>query len=279
MRVTLKEDGSIDSWSDYYPFGKESRSSVSVNKPREQFTGKERDAESGLDYFGARYYNSEVGRWMSVDPKAGKYPSLSPFVYVANNPLKFIDPDGKKIEFAKGSSEAFIKAYNDAVAHLKDHGAGKYIAELEKSSKVFTISQSKSGEVSHFSKKTGTISWNPQGGLLTNNGHILSPATVLNHEADHALQSTKNPSKFKADVGTKDASYENLEEKRVITGSENETATALGEIKSPEATRDDHFGTVVETTGPTSTELSDAIVITPNGAADNTDKKKEEEKK
>jgi hypothetical protein len=48
----------------YYPFGKESRGSSTANRPKEQFTGKERDSEIGLDYFGARYYNSEIGRWL-----------------------------------------------------------------------------------------------------------------------------------------------------------------------------------------------------------------------
>ncbi|MBL7960933.1 RHS repeat-associated core domain-containing protein [bacterium] len=79
----------------YYPFGKESRSSSSSNKPREQFTGKERDAESGLDYFGARYYNAEIGRWMSVDP-LNQY--ASGYVYVGNNPIRMIDPTGMEGE-------------------------------------------------------------------------------------------------------------------------------------------------------------------------------------
>ncbi|MBL7960940.1 RHS repeat-associated core domain-containing protein [bacterium] len=89
---------------DYYPFGKESRSSSSSNKPREQFTGKERDAESGLDYFGARYYNSEIGRWVSVDPALSTRPqdflmehglySLSAYQYVRGNPINRFDPDG-----------------------------------------------------------------------------------------------------------------------------------------------------------------------------------------
>lgn len=91
VRVTLTEAGSVDSWSDYYPFGKESRSSASSNKPKEQFTGKERDAESGLDYFGARYYNSEIARWVVVDPL---HQYASGYVYVGNNPITLVDPTG-----------------------------------------------------------------------------------------------------------------------------------------------------------------------------------------
>ena len=60
------------------------------------FTGKEKDAESGYHYFGARYYDSEaLTGWLSVDPMADKYPSLSPYNYCAWNPVKLVDPDGE----------------------------------------------------------------------------------------------------------------------------------------------------------------------------------------
>ena len=59
------------------------------------FTGKEKDSESGYHYFGARYYDCEaLTGWLSVDPMADKYPSLSPYNYCAWNPIKLVDPDG-----------------------------------------------------------------------------------------------------------------------------------------------------------------------------------------
>jgi RHS repeat-associated protein len=60
---------------DYYPFGERIR--YVTGDPYNdsyKFTEKERDDESGYDYFGARYYDSELGRWLSVDPLADKYP-------------------------------------------------------------------------------------------------------------------------------------------------------------------------------------------------------------
>jgi len=67
-------------------------------------TGKERDAESGLDYFGARYYASSMGRWMSPDwsakaepvpySKLGDPQTLNLYGYLTNNPLSRTDPDG-----------------------------------------------------------------------------------------------------------------------------------------------------------------------------------------
>ena len=59
------------------------------------FSAKERDAETGLSYFGARYYSSDLSIWLSVDPMAAKYPSLSSYVYCADNSIKLIDPNGE----------------------------------------------------------------------------------------------------------------------------------------------------------------------------------------
>ena len=61
-------------------------------------TGKERDSEIGLSYFGARYYDSDIlTGWLSVDPMADKYPSLSPYAYCGWNPVRLVDPDGEDI--------------------------------------------------------------------------------------------------------------------------------------------------------------------------------------
>ena len=86
----------------FAPYGQELDSQTTQNHYK--FTGKERDAESGLDYFGARYYASSVGRWMSPDwadkPEAVPYSSLDDpqslnlYGYVGNNPLSKADADG-----------------------------------------------------------------------------------------------------------------------------------------------------------------------------------------
>ena len=63
--------------------------------PRYRFTGKERDAESGNDYFGARYYNPATGRFLSEDPLgfAGSGPNL--YAYAGDDPIDLYDPFGE----------------------------------------------------------------------------------------------------------------------------------------------------------------------------------------
>ena len=59
------------------------------------FTGKEKDSETGFYYFGARYYDPSLsGLFLSVDPMADKYPSISPYAYCAWSPIRIIDPNG-----------------------------------------------------------------------------------------------------------------------------------------------------------------------------------------
>jgi len=62
-----------------------------------KYNGKELDSETGLYYYGARYYNPELSLWLSVDPKADhpKVIGHSPYTYALNNPVKYIDPNGQ----------------------------------------------------------------------------------------------------------------------------------------------------------------------------------------
>jgi RHS repeat-associated protein len=61
------------------------------------FSAKEKDVETGLSYFGSRYYSSDLSIWLSVDPMSDKYASLSPYVYCADNPVILVDPNGEEI--------------------------------------------------------------------------------------------------------------------------------------------------------------------------------------
>ncbi len=76
------------------------RASHHPNRVQSRYTGKERDTESGLDYFGVRYYGSSMGRFMSPDDGSDWNPanpqSLNLYSYGHNNPLALVDPDGHR---------------------------------------------------------------------------------------------------------------------------------------------------------------------------------------
>jgi RHS repeat-associated protein len=108
-RLTTNQAGAVKGRHDYLPFGQAidisvgNRVSVAGYSDndglRQQFTGKERDAETGLDYFINRYYSSKQGRFISTDPLLASGIAVDPqtwnrYVYVNNNPLRYTDDDG-----------------------------------------------------------------------------------------------------------------------------------------------------------------------------------------
>jgi RHS repeat-associated protein len=99
---------------------------------RYKFTGKERDAESGNDYFGARYYGSSMGRFMSPDPSGLVYAdptnpqSFNLYSYVRNNPLVFTDPTGRQCEWDDGSYDAADDPNTGKQADCESAG-GRYV--------------------------------------------------------------------------------------------------------------------------------------------------------
>jgi RHS repeat-associated protein len=106
-RLVTSAGGTVVESEDYLPFGEQlmagtdgrSDATFSVDVVPEKFTGKERDAESGLDYFGARYFSSSQGRFTSPDPLLSSGAAALPqtwnrYSYGLNNPLRFIDPTG-----------------------------------------------------------------------------------------------------------------------------------------------------------------------------------------
>ncbi len=106
-RLVTKQDKKFAECRDFFPFGERIASGQNGRSlgcygggaVKQQFTGKERDPESSLDYFGARYYSARLGRFTGVDPANAGADPLVPqgwngYAYAINNPLAFIDPTG-----------------------------------------------------------------------------------------------------------------------------------------------------------------------------------------
>ena len=91
IKSNTKIDYTVESASDYYPYGKALRS---FGKERYQSTYHERDVESGFDYRGARFYDGDIVRFNSLDPLAMDYSSWNDYHYVLGNPIILVDPTG-----------------------------------------------------------------------------------------------------------------------------------------------------------------------------------------
>lgn len=98
-RVVMNEDGTIEQVNDYYPTGALMGSSQNGEVQRYKYNGKELDRLNGLDWYdyGARNYDAALVRWNGVDEKSSEYCSIGHYVYCSNNPVRIIDPDGKKM--------------------------------------------------------------------------------------------------------------------------------------------------------------------------------------
>ena len=154
-------DGEVAQHIEYVPFGEvfiEERNNT-WNTPY-LFNAKEFDEETGMYYYGARYYEPRLSLWMSVDPLQEKYPNISTYCYAANNPIKFIDSDGRKLLFASGTTKAFKQKFRAAIMYLHEHNADGIIAQIDKSSTIIYITE-RVGEASAFSKTKKTIYWDP----------------------------------------------------------------------------------------------------------------------
>ncbi len=144
--LLLDHTGAVLDEQTYYPYG-EVRTSQQSGQVYYGFTDKELDA-SGLHYYGGRYYDAFSGRFISVDPVVWEYVGnpqqnegftdylthpqmVNTYSYATNNPLKYIDPDGRKIVISKAlrQTPGFMKAWR---LFKKTHEGQRLIAKFEK---------------------------------------------------------------------------------------------------------------------------------------------------
>ena len=230
---------------DYYPFGKAwEQPDMPTSDNRYTFSGKEEQlaGTSSAHYldFSARFYDPEGVTFLQQDPLLEKYFRIGAYNYCAGNPIKFMDLDGRKLFFASGVSESFKQKFSATVQYMNDRGSSGDLATLEASDQVYYIGETNSeGKTNTFSTDEQTIYWDPNTAYQTDEGIWLSPATVLAHEAGHAKKYNENPSKFLADITT-DKQYDNKEDRRNITTTEQRAAKKHKEIKEDGVTRKNH---------------------------------------
>ena len=119
--LELDAQGAVISYEEYHPYGtsayRAGRSAAEVSLKRYRYLGKERDEETALYYYGARYYACWLGRWISTDP-IGIGDGVNLYRYVGNNPIVKIDRTGR----AQSWWDKFVDLEESAVTGLAEAG-------------------------------------------------------------------------------------------------------------------------------------------------------------
>ena len=265
-RMDVAATGGVHQITHYYPYGMPMDCGYIPAYQRWLFGDKEFDRTSGLDLydFEARAYDPALGRFRQPDPLAEKYRPLSPYLYCAANPLNQVDPSGMKIVFAESATTEFKNDFNKAWELLKQAGASNNIDYLNSIEAEITIAEGdiNSEGPNNFIPKNNTIYWLPKYGINTDKLYFLSPMENLQHEADHGAKYNSDPTTMLKDGEVSDPAFGNREERRVILGSETETAQKLGKLKEGEITRSSHTGVYIKVADVNSTFVDSEFIVT-----------------
>ena len=153
-RVVINQSGTVEETNHYYPFG--GVFGTTGNTQPYKYNGKEFDTKKGLNWYdyGARHYDAALGRFTTNDPLAEKYYSMSPYTYCADNPVKFIDPNG--MEYAPGDLFKTKRAaakdwgmYYNGASIIRKREMGSSIYEVKQKGKLKGYSYSAANEGEH----------------------------------------------------------------------------------------------------------------------------------
>jgi RHS repeat-associated protein len=116
-RVIVDANGTVKGQYNYYPFGKQWEDiNLMANTNRYTFSGKEKQTIRDLgwlDFMARMYANSEIPRFTTQDPLSEKYYSLSPYMYCAGNPLRYVDPTGMMIDGYTVDDYGYLEKINN----------------------------------------------------------------------------------------------------------------------------------------------------------------------
>lgn len=252
INFAKKADGSLEitDKNDYYAFGMNHIGGTGQSQlggyKNFKYNGKELQ-ETGMYDYGARFYMPDVGRWGVVDPLAEKHRRHSPYNYTVNNPIMFIDPDGRDTKigdqvytydknrdyskykgFELSTYEALDYLYSTGALNITVGGETMNIMDemIGDKKNTFTIlEQTASGKKNEFDPNTKSVKFNPSEGIRfrkdgtkssrepSNDGYN-SPSSRLGHEIIHGYNLFSDPTKY----GERNRNnYDTKEDKKIFT--------------------------------------------------------------
>ena len=137
VRIVVRQDGAVVESNEYYPYGGLFAATTSMQPYK--YSSKELDRTHGLYLYDseARWYDSLLGRTSTMDPLAEKYYSLSPYLWCAGNPVKYVDPDGRWILGNNGKRVSYTKSRGFSKNAPEDvKKLGKAMAKVAKGESV-----------------------------------------------------------------------------------------------------------------------------------------------
>jgi uncharacterized protein RhaS with RHS repeats len=162
-----------------------------------------------LYYFGARYYDPGVGRFIGVDPLADKYPSWSPYHYTLNNPLRYLDPDGRDVVvlndedgavFGAGHNAVVVGNDDDGWTYYSYDGDGEYTTESFDSYSEFgksDVAKRYNRSVRFTTTKKQDVSAKKQGTAETKKKRDGSIKQILTDNCAHLVRNVAGKAKIK----------------------------------------------------------------------------------